>query len=102
MYFIICVSLTTAVLGCCRNYVKYKMLSPVNFIRTPIICLMFYWIISHYLSYDDITSVFMACMFERWFFLFSKGLISLIKNDYVEKKNKYKIKYNLMYKENSG
>ena len=99
MYFILYVSLTTAILGCCRNYVKYKTLSPLNFIRTPLICLTFYWIISYYLSYDDITSVFIACTFERWFFLLGKGLISLINNDYVKKKEKYKIKYNFVYEE---
>ena len=102
MYFIICVSLTTAILGCCRNYVKYKILSPLNFVRTPIVCLIFYLFLSKYLSYDDITAVFIACTFERWFFLFVKGVMSLVKNDYLEKKEKYKIKYNLIYKNDNG
>lgn len=102
MYFIIFMSFTTAILGCFRNYVKYKMLSISTFMRTPIICLIFYLLILNFCSYDEFTAILMACLFERWFFLFGKGLISFINNDYLKKKEKYIKKYNMVYDRNNS
>jgi len=84
LYFI------TPLLGCLRNYVKYKQLDVLLFIRTPLI----YFLISSILQNDD---VFQTLIYERWLFFVYKTALSLYNNDYHTRKEKYIKKYGLKY-----
>ena len=85
----------TSILGLIRDFIKYKNISFKKFIRTPILTIIFYYI----LSFTNISNpIFLAIILERWFFLILKSFISCFNNDYLNKKEKYKIKYNLIYK----
>lgn len=86
----------TALLGCLRDYVKYKIFSFKKFIRTPIITLSFTIFFLQFYKID--IALLLAIIFERWFFLLIKSAISILNNDYHLKKNKYILKYNLKYK----
>ncbi len=80
----------TPFLGLIRNYVKYKQFNLNLFIRTPLI----YYIIQ--LIFQENT-IFETLIYERWFFLIYKTILSIYKDDYHMKKEKYKIKYNIEY-----
>jgi hypothetical protein len=82
--------LITPLLGSLRNYIKYKKLKFLLFIRTPVT----YFIINILFRSNNI---FQTLMYERWFFFIYKSLISIYNDDYNTKKNKYKIKYGLKY-----
>ena len=45
-----------------------------------------------------INNIWKLLIYERWYFLIYKTFLSLIRNDYINKKNKYIKKYNLIYK----
>ena len=80
--------LITPFLGTFRNYVKYKQIKFLMFIRTPIT----YFLINLIFQKNN---VFQTLIYERWFFFIYKTFLSIYKNDYHVKKEKYKIKYNL-------
>ena len=82
--------LITPFLGTFRNYVKYKQIKFLMFIRTPIT----YFLINLIFQKNN---VFQTLIYERWFFFIYKTFLSIYKNDYLVKKEKYKIKYNLKY-----
>ena len=84
--------LVTPSLGTFRNYIKYKQINPLLFIRTPITYLFINLIFQHH-------NVWKTLIYERWFFFIYKSLLSIYKDDYHIKKNKYKIKYGLKYKD---
>ena len=84
--------LITPLLGLIRNYVKYKKLKILLFIRTPFT----YFILSLFF-YKDQSHVWKIIVLERWFFFVYKSLLSLYNNDYITKKNKYIEKYGLVY-----
>ena len=83
--------LTTPLLGTIRNYVKYKEFKLFLFIRTPIT----YYLLQYFLNEKNHWKIL---IFERWFFLIYKTLLSIFNNDYYTKKEKYKKKYNIQYK----
>ena len=83
LYFI------TPLLGCIRNYVKYKQLKILLFIRTPFT----YFCIN--LIFKG--NIWKTLMYERWFFFIYKTFLSLYNDDYHKKKNKYILKYGLKY-----
>ena len=83
--------LITPFLGLFRNYVKYKQLNILLFIRTPIL----YFLLQILLQTRNIWKILIL---ERWLLLFVKTLLSIYKNDYQNKKIKYIKKYNLKYK----
>jgi len=83
----------TSILGALRDYSKYKTFSIYKFIRSPIITQIIYCSIP-YNNYNKLLSI----IFERWLFLILKTIQSIYNNDYYEKKEKYKIKYNIKYK----
>lgn len=85
LYFI------TPLLGCLRNYVKYKQLKFFMFIRTPLT----YFFINVIFQCN---SIWKTLMYERWIFFFYKTLLSIYNDDYNKKKTKYIKKYNLKYK----
>jgi len=82
--------LITPILGGLKNYVKYKQIDLVLFIRTPII----YFFINSILQYN---SVWKTLIYERWYFFIYKILLSIYRNDYHNKKDKYIRKYGLKY-----
>jgi hypothetical protein len=83
--------LVTPFFGCLRNYIKYKQLRALLFIRTPIT----YFFINLLIGTNNIWKVL---IYERWFFFIYKSCLSLYNDDYNKKKRKYIIKYGLKYK----
>lgn len=85
LYFI------TPLLGSLRNYVKYKKLNFLLFIRTPIT----YFFLSNLFRCNN---VWQTLIYERWFFFIYKTWISIYNDDYNTKRDKYIKKYGLKYK----
>ena len=88
----------TSILGLLRNYVKYKKLNIYLFIRSPLLTLFIFYIISKFYSFNY--SILLSLILERWIMLILKSIISLYRNDYIRKKDKYKQKYNIKYQNN--
>jgi len=84
LYFI------TPFLGLLRNYIKYKKIQGGLFIRTPLLYLFINLLFQN-------NNVYQTLIYERWFFFIYKSLLSIYNNDYNVKKEKYKIKYNMVY-----
>ena len=82
--------LVTPFLGCLRNYVKYKQIDPLLFVRTPIT----YFLIILLFGHDN---VYQTLVYERWLLFMYKTCLSLYRNDYIKKKKKYIKKYGLKY-----
>lgn len=89
----------TPSLGLIRNYIKYKRVTFSLYLRTY---LVYYFInlLSKFLGY--IPNIYEVLIYERWFFFVCKSLISLYRNDYYRKREKYKIKYGLKYELNKN
>ena len=73
--------LITPILGSFRNYIKYKKLKFLLFIRTPVT----YFIINLLFQCNN---VWKTLIYERWFFFIYKSILSLYNNDYIKKKRK--------------
>ena len=85
--------LITPNLGLLRNYIKYKKLSITTYLRTPVVYLLIhFWL----LLVGHRNVIYKTIIFERWYWFLYKSLKSYIKDDYNVKKEKYKIKYNLV------
>ena len=84
----------TPLLGALRNYIKYKDIKFKTFIRTPIIYLFIHITLSGYIKYNIVMH---TLIFERWFFFAYKICLSLYYDDYHNKKEKYKLKYDMVY-----
>jgi hypothetical protein len=82
--------LITPILGSFRNYIKYKKLNFLLFIRTPVT----YFMINLLFQCNN---VWKTLIYERWFFFIYKSILSLYNNDYIKKKEKYIKKYGLKY-----
>ena len=82
--------LITPFLGTLRNYIKYKRIKVLLFLRTPITYFMINLIFQN-------QNIWKTLMFERWFFFIYKSLLSLYNDDYNVKKQKYIKKYDLKY-----
>ena len=82
--------LITPLLGIIRNYIKYKQIKLLLFLRTPVTYFMINLIFQN-------QSIWKTLMFERWFFFIYKSLLSLYNDDYNVKKTKYIKKYGLKY-----
>ena len=82
--------LITPFLGSFRNYIKYKQLKFLMFIRTPFT----YFLINLIFKQDNI---YQTLIYERWFFFIYKTILSLYNDDYNTKKKKYIKKYGLKY-----
>ena len=74
----------TPFLGCLRNYIKYKQIDILLFVRTPITYLFIIFLFGH--GHDNI---YQTLIYERWFFFIYKTCLSIYKNDYITKKDKY-------------
>ena len=82
--------LITPLLGLFRNYIKYKRLNFLLFIRTPATYFMINLIF-------QCNSIWKTLIYERWFFFIYKTFLSIYNDDYNRKKEKYIVKYNLNY-----
>ena len=82
--------LITPLLGTLRNYVKYKQIKLLLFIRTPIT----YFLINLIFQCN---SIWKTLIYERWYFFIYKTFLSLYNDDYNKKKDKYIEKYGLKY-----
>ena len=82
------------VLGAAKNYVKYKRVSFLLFLRTPIIYSIFYtflWI----RKYKN--KISLTIINERIFMFLYKIIYSLLTDKYHKNKLKYIKKYNILY-----
>lgn len=77
-------------LGTLRNYIKYKRINILLFLRTPITYFMINLLFQN-------QNIWKTLIFERWFFFIYKSLLSLYNDDYNVKKQKYILKYGLKY-----
>ena len=85
------------VLGAVKNYVKYKRISFLLFLRTPIIYSIFYtflWI----RKYKN--KISLTINNERIFMFLYKIIYSLLTDKYHKNKLKYIKKYNILYNSN--
>ena len=82
------------VLGMCKNYVKYKRVSLLLFLRTPFIYIILYTYMK-YFQYKNIVSN--VIINERVFMFLYKIFRSLLIDSYHKKKKKYIKKYNILY-----
>lgn len=87
--------LITPMLGLFKNYIKYKNLSILLFMRTPIINI---FLLHLFTKYTD-NPILYSIIVERYFLLLSKALYSFYTNNYYRKKLKYIKKYQIKYKE---
>ncbi len=85
--------LVTPLLGSIKNYVKYKQFKILIFLRTPLLYIFIFLLIQE-------TNIWKLLILERWFLLLYKSILSLYRNDYINKKEKYIQKYCLKYREN--
>lgn len=82
------------VLGALKNYVKYKRVSLLLFLRTPVI----YTIIYTYLwTFKIKNKISLTIIYERIFMFIYKILYSLLTDSYHKNKLKYIKKYNILY-----
>ena len=82
------------ILGAAKNYVKYKRVSFLLFLRTPIIYSIFYtflWI----RKYKN--KISLTIINERIFMFLYKIIYSLLTDTYHKNKLKYIKKYNILY-----
>lgn len=84
--------LVTPLLGSIKNYVKYKQFKVLIFLRTPLLYIFIFLLIQE-------TNIWKLLILERWFLLLYKSILSLYRNDYINKKEKYIKKYGLKYKD---
>ena len=82
--------LVTPLLGSLRNHVKYKNFKSLIFIRTPVI----YFFLFLFLQTRNIWKIIVL---ERWLMFVYKTILSIYKNDYKNKKEKYIEKYKMKY-----
>ena len=82
--------LITPLLGFIKNYVKYKQINLLIFLRTPLI----YSLLFICLQTQNIWKIITV---ERWLFFIFKIIRSTIRRDYIVNKEKYKLKYGLIY-----
>ena len=79
--------LITPLLGFIKNYVKYKRINLLVFLRTPFIYSLLFVLIQTQNIWKIIT-------IERWLFFIFKIIRSTIRKDYIVNKEKYKSKLN--------
>ncbi len=82
--------LVTPLLGSLKNYIKYKQFKIHLFIRTPFIYFFFSLILKE-------KHLWKILIYERWFLFVFKTILSIYRDDYNIKKDKYIKKYGLKY-----
>ena len=82
------------VLGAAKNYVKYKRLSFLLFLRTPVI---YSFIYAYLRLLNHKNKVILTIVNERIFMFIYKIVYSLLTDSYHKNKLKYIRKYNILY-----
>ena len=82
------------VLGAVKNYVKYKRVSALLFLRTPVIYCIFY---AYLWALKFKNKVSLTIIYERIFMFLYKIIYSLLTDTYHKNKLKYIKKYNILY-----
>ena len=82
IYYNMLIYLITPSLGLLRNYVKYKQIKYLLYVRTPITYLILYIIF-------QTNNIWKILILERWFFLLYKTILSIYNKDYYRKRIKY-------------
>ena len=82
------------VLGALKNYVKYKRVSVLLFLRTPFI---YSFIYSYLKLFNYKNKVILTIVNERIFMFIYKIIYSLLTDSYHKNKLKYIKKYNILY-----
>jgi hypothetical protein len=85
------------VLGCLKNYVKYKQISLLLFLRTPFIYSILY---TYYNYFKYKNKISLTIINERIFMFLYKIVKSLLVDNYHLKKLKYIKKYDIIYNSN--
>ena len=81
-------------LGMIKNYVKYKRISPLLFMRTPVLYALLYFLL-YIFNYKN--RICLTIINERVIMFLYKILISLWNDTYNHRKIKYQKKYNITY-----
>jgi len=82
------------VLGALKNYVKYKRVSLLLFLRTPFIYTFIY---SYLRLFKYKNKIILTIVNERIFMFIYKIIYSLLTDSYHKNKLKYIKKYNILY-----
>jgi len=82
------------VLGAAKNYVKYKRVSFLLFLRTPVI---YSFIYTYLRLLNHKNKVILTIVNERIFMFIYKIVYSLLTDSYHKNKLKYIRKYNILY-----
>ena len=82
--------LITPTLGFLKNFIKYKSVEPLLYLRTPFLYILLFVIL-------QTNNLWKIAIMERWIMFLFKILRSYVRNDYMIKKEKYREKYNLTY-----
>ena len=82
------------VLGALKNYVKYKRVSVLLFLRTPFIYTFIY---SYLRLFKYKNKIILTVVNERIFMFIYKIIYSLLTDSYHKNKLKYIKKYNILY-----
>jgi len=96
MLLILLTSLVTSILGAVKNVVKYKKFNFLLFTRTPLLVIPIYKIISFFMT-NISTIILLSLLLERWFMFIYKIIVAYKSNNYLIKKEKYKVKYGIKY-----
>ena len=83
------------VIGAAKNYVKYKRLSFLLFLRTPVI---YSFIYTYLRLFNHQNRVVFTIINERILMFIYKIIYSLLTDSYHKNKLKYIKKYNILYK----
>ena len=81
-------------LGCIKNYVKYKKVSTLLYLRTPSLYLFIYLFLSKFKYTNKIS---LTIINERIIMFIYKIIMAICNNSYHKKRIKYQKKYNLQY-----
>ena len=82
--------LITPTLGFLKNFIKYKSVKPMLYLRTPLLYILLFITL-------QTNNLWKIAIMERWVMFLFKILRSYVRNDYMIKKEKYRAKYNLTY-----
>lgn len=82
------------ILGALKNYVKYKRVSVLLFLRTPFIYTFIY---SYLRLFKYKNKIILTVVNERIFMFIYKIIYSLLTDSYHKNKLKYIKKYNILY-----
>ena len=82
------------ILGCMKNYAKYKRVSPLLFLRTPFIYTFLYLFLTLFNFQNRICQTIIN---ERIIMFLYKIIMALLTDNYYKKRLKYEKKYGINY-----